>query len=75
MGNVVVQDAAHPELLDRAAGTNFTDISAHIDKTAYLSTDSDIVAHLVLAHQTQMHNLITLTNYRTRIALDQDRWP
>jgi hypothetical protein len=27
------------------------------------------VAHLVLAHQTQMHNLITLTNYQTRLAL------
>jgi hypothetical protein len=27
------------------------------------------VAHLVLAHQTQMHNLITLTNYKTRLAL------
>jgi hypothetical protein len=31
--------------------------------------DSDIVAHLVLAHQTQMHNLITLTNYQTRLVL------
>jgi hypothetical protein len=28
-----------------------------------------VVAHLVLAHQTQMHNLITLTNYKTRLAL------
>jgi hypothetical protein len=28
-----------------------------------------VIAHLVLAHQTQMHNLITLTNYQTRIAL------
>jgi hypothetical protein len=28
-----------------------------------------VVAHLVLAHQTQMHNLITLTNYQTRLAL------
>jgi hypothetical protein len=27
------------------------------------------VALLVLGHQTQMHNLITLTNYRTRLAL------
>jgi hypothetical protein len=26
------------------------------------------VAHLVLAHQTQMHNLITQTNYQARIA-------
>jgi hypothetical protein len=35
----------------------------------YLGPGSDAVALLVLAHQTQMHNLITLTNYKTRIAL------
>jgi len=35
----------------------------------YLTPGSDPVALLVLAHQTQMHNLITLTNYKTRIAL------
>jgi hypothetical protein len=35
----------------------------------YLLPGSDAVALLVLAHQTQMHNLITLTNYKTRIAL------
>jgi hypothetical protein len=45
-----------------------TDLSP-VDAGAYLAPTSDIVAHLVLAHQTQMHNLITLTNYRTRIAL------
>ena len=39
------------------------------DSSTYLSSDSDVVAHLVLAHQTQMHNLITLTNYKTRLAL------
>jgi hypothetical protein len=39
-----------------------------IDTSAYLSPGSDVVSHLVLAHQTQMHNLITLTNYQTRIA-------
>lgn len=38
------------------------------DTAAYLHPTSDAVALLVLAHQTQMHNLITLTNYRTRIA-------
>jgi len=41
---------------------------AAIDPSAYLSPTSDIVAHLVLAHQTQMHNLITLTNYQARLA-------
>jgi hypothetical protein len=39
------------------------------DRAAYLSPESDPVALLVLAHQTQMHNLITLTNYQTRLAL------
>jgi type IV secretory pathway protease TraF len=39
------------------------------DPAGYLVPTSDQVALLVLAHQTQMHNLITLTNYRTRIAL------
>ncbi len=39
------------------------------DASAYLAPGSDAVALLVLSHQTQMHNLITLTNYKTRIAL------
>jgi hypothetical protein len=69
MGNVVVQDKEHPEQLDRAAGANITDLSKHISTAAYLTGSSDIVAHLVLGHQTQMHNLITLTNYQTRLAL------
>lgn len=38
-------------------------------KTEYLTQTSDQVALLVLAHQTQMHNLITLTNYQTRLGL------
>jgi hypothetical protein len=40
-----------------------------IDVSQFLTGTSDAVAHLVLAHQTQMHNLITQTNYQTRIAL------
>jgi len=39
------------------------------ESSAYLFPGSDVVAHLVLAHQTQMHNLITLTNYKTRLAV------
>ena len=39
----------------------------------YLAPTSDEVALLVLAHQTQMHNLITLTNYRTRIAVHEGK--
>jgi len=69
MGNVVVRDRAAPENIDRSAGANVTSLEASFDATAYLSPHSDIVAQLVQAHQTQAHNLITLTNYQTRIAL------
>jgi hypothetical protein len=72
MGNAIVRDRDHPELLDRAAGTNITRLDGRFDKSLYLTSDSDIVAHLVLAHQTQMHNLITETNYKTRIALYEE---
>ena len=40
-----------------------------LDPAAYLAPGSDQVALLVLTHQAQMHNLITLTNYQTRLAL------
>ncbi len=40
------------------------------DTSFYLTSTSDVVAHLVLDHQTQMHNLITRTNYQTRLAGD-----
>src|SRR5579862_1007338 len=69
MGNVVVADKDNPEQLDRAAGANVTNLRKWIEPAAYLTGSSDIVAHLVLAHQTQMHNLITLTNYQTRLAI------
>src|ERR1700748_2455168 len=46
-----------------------TPLAPSYDASAYLTKGSDQVALLVLAHQTQMHNLITLTNYQTRLAL------
>jgi hypothetical protein len=69
MGNALVSSTENPTEIDRQAAANVTDLSKFTDLSKYLAPDSDIVAHLVLAHQTQMHNLITLTNYRTRIAL------
>ncbi|RYG17927.1 MAG: hypothetical protein EON96_05830 [Caulobacteraceae bacterium] len=46
-----------------------TRVDAKLDTSVILTKTSDSVALLVLAHQTQMHNLITLTNYQTRLAL------
>jgi hypothetical protein len=69
MANVLISDPQYPERLDRAAGANLTSLAEHFDTAAYLTGSSDIVALMVLAHQTQMHNWITLTNYQTRLAL------
>jgi hypothetical protein len=72
LGNAILSDGAHPEDLDKTAGANLADLSNRLDTSVYLTKYSDIVAHLVLAHQTQMHNLITQTNYQTRLALYAD---
>jgi hypothetical protein len=72
LGNAILPEGAHPEELDKTAGANLADLSGRLETSAYLTKYSDIVAHLVLAHQTQMHNLITQTNYQTRLALYAD---
>jgi len=73
LGNVVIdspegepEKKAEPEY---AVAKKLIALSNAFDASGYLTPDSDVVAHLVLAHQTQMHNLITLTNYKTRLAL------
>lgn len=65
MGNSAANDAGSPN----GPATALQPLRHRFDPSAYLVPDSDVVAHLVLAHQTQMHNLITLTNYKTRLAL------
>jgi len=69
MANAVVEDTITSGPSNQDASTRLVPYSRSFGTSAYLAPDSDIVAHLVLAHQTQMHNLITLTNYKTRLAL------
>jgi hypothetical protein len=48
-------------------GAMSTNLTGQFNPAAYLAGSSDIVALMVLAHQTQMHNWITFTNYTARI--------
>jgi hypothetical protein len=48
---------------------NVTGLEPRFDTLSYLTPHSDLVALLVLEHQTQAHNLITRLNYETRRAL------
>jgi hypothetical protein len=70
MGNAVVVNLP-PDTDDDAARPipQLDPVPQPFDPSKYLKSGSDQVALLVLAHQTQMHNLITLTNYQTRLAL------
>jgi hypothetical protein len=44
-------------------GANVTDLTTRFDTKPYPNPNSDIVALMLLAHQTHIHNLITLATY------------
>ncbi len=76
MGNLIVSNTEDPEsMLSQAGspGSNITDLSSKIDVAAYLSPHSDIVALLVLEHQTRMQNLYTRASFEERLARTQQR--
>lgn len=52
---------------DPAHRQNLTELGSFFDTKGYLSPHSDMVAMLVLEHQTHMHNFITRLNYEARI--------
>lgn len=72
LGNsIATQDARPP--LDVSAGANVTSLQDRLKTAPYLTDSSDIVALMVLEHQTQMHNLITRANYEARRCVHQDK--
>ncbi len=72
MGNEVVTNKSNPELLDVESGANVTDLSTLVNVAPYLEPSSDIVALMVLEHQSQMQSLITRAAYETRSAMWYD---
>jgi len=69
LANAVIANAAPVAGSPASTLPQLGPLSQPFDAAAYIVPSSDQVSLLVLAHQTQMHNLITLTNYQTRLAL------
>ncbi|MEP3482113.1 MAG: hypothetical protein ABJZ55_22910 [Fuerstiella sp.] len=69
MGNALYREET--EDIDRNAHANRTSLSDLFRTTPYLTEHSDIVALMVLQHQTQMHNAIAAANYESRQAVYQ----
>src|SRR4029079_15022523 len=73
MGNVFVEERDHPDVLDREQGGHVTAHHSRIDIERYLAPSSDIVALMVLEHQTRMTNLITRVGWEVRMALSDQK--
>ena len=58
--------------LDLTRGANITHLSVRFDTKRYLSPHSDIVALMILGHQTHVYNLIAAAEYQLRYALEDD---
>jgi hypothetical protein len=72
LGNVIGEEGQRPDLIDNSLHRNLTDLGKRFSKEAYLSPHSDIVALMVLEHQTEMHNRLTRAGFLTRIALFEE---
>jgi len=69
MGNAFVRDRNAPDQLDRNGTQNVMSLEHRFDTGAYLSPHSDIVALMVLEHQTRIANVLTRLGWETRMAL------
>ena len=73
MGNAFVRGGDGYATLDREPGANHASLAAFVDTRPYLAPGSDIVAQLVLQHQTRLHNRIVRAGWGTRLALHDQR--
>ena len=67
-GNAIAPDPENPTELDTSDSHNLTSLASKVNLDGYLAQTSDIVALMVLEHQTRMTNLIIRVGWETRIA-------
>ena len=69
LGNLIVRGQREPTEIDNSAGLNNLSLTDRFDTSQYLSPHSDIVALMVLEHQTAAHNHLTRASFLTRQAM------
>lgn len=70
LSHEVTQTRRYKEEMDLTAGTGVTDLEDRFYVDAYLTPHSDVVALMVLTHQAQVHNLITMLYVESMKALE-----
>lgn len=69
MGNEIAEESERYAVVDMEAGANREALDPRVLAEMYLTKHSDIVALMVLGHQTYVHNMITEASFETRYAL------
>lgn len=70
LGNYISPTTRKPKIIDNTFGLNVTDVSKKFDTNTYLSPHSDLVALMVLEHQSDAANFISLANYMHQLHRD-----
>ena len=68
MGNAVARDPRAPDVLDMRGSQNLTSLKGRFDFNGYMAQTSDLVALMVLEHETRMVNLLVRAGWDQRIA-------
>jgi len=73
LGNAVVTDSTDLASMATPETAHLASLAGRFDMDGYLSANSDIVALLVLEHQSHMLNLITRIGWEARMGSDANR--
>ncbi|HIF00436.1 MAG TPA: hypothetical protein EYG03_12615 [Planctomycetes bacterium] len=73
VGNLIVRTKRVEEPVENSAGQNVLDLQDRFNVDRYISPHSDIVALMVMEHQTLVHNCLTKANFATRQALHYEK--
>jgi hypothetical protein len=71
LGNMFFSGESNLDDMAALTGGNVTSLEQRVDLKGYLSPHSDIVALMVMAHQTQGQNLIVWAGQETRLAVKE----
>ncbi|QDT29026.1 hypothetical protein Enr10x_43750 [Gimesia panareensis] len=72
LGNLFGRETIAESKTNPALRTNLTHVDQFFDTSKYLNPHSDLVAHLILDHQVQAHNLITRVSMEHQLGLESD---
>jgi hypothetical protein len=75
LGNMIIKTLYDFDKLEELRAGNRDTLDGLFDTNPYLTNKSDIVALLVLQHQTEVQNLITRVHYDARIAAEKREEP